>query len=150
MRFLVLIFVLGPLFTLPLWSGDEGLIDFSAAKTFDAPVRDHSIIVADEGFYPDRISAFAGEKIRFFVTSTRKEPSCFLLEQKELFLGAKKGEIAEGIAYFKSPGTYKFHCPNGKIEGKITILPKKNKAERKIASPKRPVIWRPRDYPAGY
>ena len=144
--FLVLTFVLGPLFV----QADEELVDFTDAKQFDAPIREHSIIVTEEGYYPEKISAFAGEKIRFFVTSTLEDPSCFLLESNELFLGAKKGQISEGEAFFRRPGTYKFHCPSGKIEGKVTILPKRDKAERKIASPGRPVVWRPKDYPDGY
>ena len=116
-------------------------------KMFDLPQRDISIIVTEEGFYPEKFSLFVGEKVNFFVTSVTNSPSCFVIESKGVFLSATKGKISEGIAVFNGPGVYRFHCPSGKIEGEIVVLKKKEKKldeGRKIAS-ETVKIWRPRE-----
>lgn len=123
---------------------------FTQAKKFDIPMREHGIIVTDEGYYPKSISIFEGEKVRFFVTSTTKEKSCFMIPEKEIFLSAIKGQMSEAQAVFERKGTYKFYCPTGKIKGKIVVLPKKKKpslkkAKRKIASDE-VLIWMPKEY----
>ena len=35
-------------------------------KMFKTPLREVSIIVSDDGFYPNKIMAFQGEKVRFY------------------------------------------------------------------------------------
>ncbi len=118
---------------------------------FEKPLRDISIIVTKEGYYPNKISVFEGEKVRFFVTSTMDDPGCFLLPHKEIFLSAKKGVITEAKAVMKDPGSYMFHCPTGKIKGSLVVLPNPNKKQKRaIASevmeegPKE-YYWMPRE-----
>ena len=49
-------------------------------KVFKHPTREVSVIVTEDGYYPNRIMAFEGEKIRFFVTATSKKNFCLVLE----------------------------------------------------------------------
>ena len=123
--------------------------DFAKAKKFDIPERNVSIIVTDEGYYPKSLSVFKGEKVKFFVTSTSKNPSCLLLPEKKVFLSAQKGKLSEGAAVFAEKGVHKFYCPTGKIFGEIVVLErpsvvKKRRAARELASEK-VKIWIPRD-----
>ena len=124
--------------------------DYGKAKTFKHPLREVSIIVTPEGYYPRRVSLFEGERIRFFITSITDQSSCFMLPQKNIFIPANKGEVSEVEVLFKSHGQFQFHCPTGKIKGNITVLAKETeeqKIQRKIASQrnKRVKIWMPRE-----
>jgi len=134
--------------------GHSLVFDYEEAKSFAVPVREHSIIVTPEGFYPKQISLFAGEKLKLFVTSTLDKPSCFMMKGKDIFLPAKKGEIAEGSVYFKKPGKFRYYCPTGKISGVITVLERhsdKLKRSRGIASGKsRRRKWLPKEVPKGW
>lgn len=117
-------------------------------KFFKKPLREYSIILTNEGYYPNRLVAYEGEKIRFFVTSTLDKAECFIVQDHKVFLSAKKGEVSEGEAIFKTAGKYKFYCPASKNEGFITVLEKSDNVDeqaRKVASEK-PSYWLPRDY----
>lgn len=133
-------------FLLPF--GNCWALDYAEKIKYKVPVREHSIIITEEGYYPKQISLFEGEKLKVFLTSTLNHPSCFMLPQKKIFMAARKGEVTESEAYFNKPGIYWFYCPTGKIKGKITVLEKletKKIVERKIASERRMGQWRPRD-----
>ncbi|MBT3586544.1 MAG: hypothetical protein HN509_16670 [Halobacteriovoraceae bacterium] len=122
--------------------------DYGKAEKYTVPLREHSVIVTKEGYYPKNISVFEGEKIRFYLTSTLKEPSCLLIQEKNLFLPAEKGKISEGEVFFKRPGKFKFYCPSGNIKGQITVLQKiteEKKIKREIASKRPKPVWRPRE-----
>ena len=129
-----------------------GLEDsYYATKTkFSVPVREVSIIATDEGFYPRRISIFKGERLKIFLTGKDKNPSCLTIPSKDLFMAANIGEITEGSAFFKKAGVYKYYCPTGKIEGRITVLERPSKEEkikRKIASKSNKTrYWMPKEY----
>lgn len=118
------------------------------------PRREYSVIVSNEGYYPDKLLVFQGERVKFFITSTIDEPSCFMLPEKNLFMSVNKGKISENEVLFDTPGVYKFYCPAGKIKGTITVIPR-GKAnndsdsdddmvmDRSVASEKFRV-WKPR------
>lgn len=116
---------------------------------FERPIREVSIIASDEGFYPERITSYVGEKVRFFITSSTKQPSCFFLQEKELFLSAEKGQVHSGEAYFDKEGIYEFYCPTGKIKGRLSVIERPDdKKKREIASEQKRSkvrIWRPRE-----
>ncbi len=112
-------------------------------ERFARPYKEISIIVTKEGFYPDKISAFEGEKIRFFITSTEENGSCFTLPQKNIFLSAHVGKITEAEVVFDRSGEFPFYCSVGKVKGALTILMKENK-RRGIAS--QLDKWVPKDY----
>lgn len=123
---------------------------YAKETRFSVPVREISIIATDEGYYPRRISVFKGERLKIFLTGKDKNPSCLTIPSKELFMAANRGEITEGSAYFKKTGVYRFYCPTGKIEGRITVLERPSKEEkikRKIASkPHRIRHWSPKEH----
>ena len=114
---------------------------------YQRPAREISIIATDEGFYPKNFSVFEGEKVRFFITSISTSPSCFVLENHDLFISANRGLIAEGEITFSKPGKTEFYCPANKRRGIITILKnkkKKSKRSRSIASQTED-FWMPRE-----
>ena len=122
--------------------------EYGRSSVFDIPQREISIIATEEGYYPEKLAIFQGEKVRFFVTSTTKRPSCFIMNSQEVFLTAEKGKISEGVGYFDRPGTYRYHCPTGKLQGKIIVMPKRVEMKREVASKKEsaPIvnIWIPK------
>ena len=117
-------------------------------RTFENPLREVSVIVGDDGFYPSTIVAFEGEKIHFFITSSTKKNQCFVLQKHEVFVSAEFGRINETEVVLEHAGRYKFYCPSHKFEGFLTVLSKDKPEEqisRTVASEK-PNYWTPRDY----
>ena len=98
--------------------------DYFKARKFDTPRRDVAVIVSDGGYYPENVVVFKGEKIRLYLTSAGKKEGCLNLAAKDFALSASPGEVAEGVIFFNEPGTYKFHCPVGKVDGRFTVLEK--------------------------
>lgn len=126
--------------------------DYFQKEYYSAAKRDVSVIASPEGYYPKNIVVFAGEQVQFYVTGSKQFPSCFILENTELFLPANPGQISEGRHKFERPGKFKFYCPQGKIKGFVTVLEhpemaRERRMKRKIASEKEGgvKIWRPRD-----
>ncbi len=117
------------------------------AKSYTFPLRNMAVIASDEGYYPSNLVIFEGEKIQLVVTSTSKEPSCFILQEKGVFLEASKGKVSEAEVFFKDPGIYKFHCPTQKIEGKITVLEKIKPEVEPVDRKRTPAVWMPKDVP---
>ncbi len=113
------------------------------AKT--AGVRKVSFIIDDYGIYPESISAFAGEVLEVYVTSTSKK-SCLMIEGYDLFIAAKKGIVSEGKVTLNDSGSFKVYCPSDNYKAKVSVLP--NKQQRAIASSRvdRPTVWTPKDY----
>lgn len=139
------------LWILLTWQGVQALEEspYSKRKVFDTPVREQAIIVSEEGFYPKSISVFKGERVRFYVTSTTKEKSCFIVKGKQVFLSAEQGKISEGIVFFDQPGSFEFYCPTHGNKGRVTVLEKpkdknKKRAQRTMAS-ERVKIWMPKE-----
>ena len=122
----------------------------SAEAVMATPTREFSVIVTKEGYYPRRISLFAGERLRLFVTNLTDEQNCLIVTGHNIFLAAQKGNITEGEALFDRPGVYPFYCPSSKFNGQITVIEKKKKVvvqQRGIASEKSavPAVWMPKD-----
>ena len=147
MKFLLLLFLFAPLFVWGQGSAlDYGNPNLLEPKKFKNPIREVSVIVTEDGYFPNKISVFENEQVRFFITSSQREPSCFLLGEHQLFLAAHPGKVSEGTIIFNKSGVYPFYCPSSKHRGSLTVLKKedKNKIQRKIAST--PSFWMPRDY----
>jgi plastocyanin len=138
------------LLIVPISLRTELVLAQSKEKMFEQPLREFALILTEEGYYPNRLMAHTGEKVRFFVTSTKKASDCFLLQDHKIFLSAKFGEVSEGEVTFKESGKYKFYCPSSKHEGFVTVVDKASNVEdqkREIASEKeKPAYWMPRDY----
>lgn len=117
-------------------------------RKYDKPLREVSVIVGDDGFYPNKIVAYEGERIHFFITSSTKKSQCFVLQKHEVFVSAEFGTINETDVVLEHPGRYKFYCPSHKFEGFLTVLSKdkpQDEISRTVASEK-PKYWTPRDY----
>lgn len=115
-------------------------------KMYKSPRRDVSIIVTPEGYYPEHISVFQGEKVKFYVTSTIDDPGCFLVSGHDIYLSAGKGNLTEGEVHFTEPGHFNYYCPSMQSKGTITVIKKRN-PNREIASKKveKKKEWVPRD-----
>ncbi len=124
--------------------GEEG--ELLKVKMYKSPRREMSIIVTPEGYYPQKISVFKGEKVKFFVTSTVGDPSCFLIKDHDIYLSAFKGNLTEGEVHFRDAGEFEFYCPSTKHKGLITVI-KKRDPTRAIASKKVETRkeWTPRE-----
>ena len=65
----------------------------------DVPYQEHSIIVSRDGFFPNRIVVFKGEKVRFFVTAVGVDSACFNIPDKNVFSSASSQKIVEAEAF---------------------------------------------------
>lgn len=115
------------------------------------PMRELSVILTAEGYYPKHLNVFEGEKVKFYLTSTVEEPGCMIVQGYEVFMAANKGKVTEAEVTFDKAGSYSFYCPsNRKNDGKLTVMkkivPKENK--RGIASERSsdPALWTPKEY----
>lgn len=119
---------------------------FAAETKGQPPLREVSVIVTKEGYYPKSLSVFEGEKVKFYVTSTVEEPHCLIVESHKVFLAANKGKVTEAEAVFDKAGEYAFYCPSSKNDGKIVVL-KKLMPKREVASEKTDgMLWTPKEY----
>lgn len=119
---------------------------------FKTPLREISVIVTDDGFYPNKIMAFQGEKVRFYITSTSKKSQCFVLQKHEIFVAAEKGVVNEAEVIVDHPGRFRFYCPSSKFNGHFTVFEKfssEQEQARGVASESEEgqvKHWIPRDY----
>ena len=139
MRFISLLVLLCPISSMAF--------EMFGEKVFDTPVREISVIITDDGFFPNKISAFEGEKVKFFVTSTAKDKQCFILQRHELFLGVANGAVNEGEVQLDIPGRFRFFCPSHKKQGFLTVIKRQVEVveAREPASVERPRYWTPRN-----
>ena len=117
---------------------------------FKVPLREQSIIISDEGYYPKTFSVVVGDKLKIYLTSTAKNQSCFMIKGKDTFLSAGLGKITEGEIRFDKVGVYEYYCPTGKISGSIVVRPKMQedcpqKQNRETASKINGMSWRPKE-----
>lgn len=103
--------------------------DHNSFTKFQYPQRDMAIVVTNEGYYPDKLILFEGEKVKFFVTSTMNEASCVIVQDQEAFLSATKGKLTEGEMYFNKSGEFEFYCPGYAHKGKVVVLGAREKAQ---------------------
>lgn len=83
--------------------------------------REVAVIADEEGFYPDTLVVFKGEKITLFLTGAGVNESCFIMDEGKIFLGVKKGEVKKLELVFNSKGRFPFYCPKGKVKGEEKI-----------------------------
>lgn len=123
------------------------LLSFAFAESKIQPLREVSVIVTKEGYYPKSLSVFEGEKVKFYVTSTVEEPNCLIVESHKVFMAANKGKVTEAEAVFDKAGEFAFYCPSSKNDGKIVVL-KKAVPKRDVASERKTEgnLWTPKEY----
>lgn len=148
-KLLTFIFLIGPV---SLFANERLIEKDFRKKVYKQPLREFSVIVTDDGFYPNKMMAFVGEKVRFFLTTTSKKSQCFVLQKHEIFISAEKGRLNEAEVVLENPGRYKFYCPASKHEGFLTVTEKfaaQEEPARTVASEEvsdKPKYWTPRDY----
>ena len=124
---------------------------YNKEKTFDVPYREQAIIVGKEGFYPNRLTVFKGEKIHFFVTAAGVDSACFNIPDKNVFTSPSKDKIAETEVFFDKVGVFQFNCPNNSFTGRVMVLEKASDrsetARRGLASDV-VKVWRPKETPS--
>ncbi len=120
-------------------------------KTLDVPYREQAVIIGKEGFYPNRITVFKGEKVRFFVTSVGVDSACFNIPDKNVYTSPKDSKIIETEAFFDKVGVFVFNCPNSTFTGRVMVLEKasdrQESARRGLASDM-VKIWKPKETPS--
>ncbi len=123
---------------------------YNKEKTLDVPYREQAIIISKEGFYPNRLIAFKGEKVRFFITSVGVESACFNIPDKNIYTTANPSKITESETFFDKVGVYQFNCPNNTFTGRIMILEKpadKEERMRRGLASDTVKIWMPKETP---
>lgn len=130
-----------------MWALEE---TYNKDQKLDIPYREQAVIVTKEGFYPNRLIAYKGEKVRFFVTAVGDVTSCFNIPAKNIFTTAHQGKIAEAEAFFDKAGTYTFNCPNSTFSGRVMIIEKaadKEETLRRGLASDVIKVWQPKDTP---
>jgi plastocyanin len=120
-------------------------------RTLDVPYREQAVIIGKEGFYPNRITVFKGEKVRFFVTSVGVDSACFNIPDKNVFTSPKGEKIIETEAFFDKVGVFQFNCPNNTFTGRVMVLEKaSDRAEtnRRGLASDLVKVWIPKDTPS--
>lgn len=120
-------------------------------KKLDVPYREQAVIVGKEGFYPNRIIVYKGEKVRFFVTSVGVDSACFNIPDKSVFSSPVKDKIAEAEVYFDKVGVFQFNCPNNTFTGRVMVLEKgsdREESQRRGLASDTVKIWKPKDTPS--
>ncbi|MCY4523204.1 MAG: cupredoxin domain-containing protein [Halobacteriovoraceae bacterium] len=108
------------------------------ATVFKHPIREQSVIVTKEGYYPKSINLVKGEKLRLFLTTTNGQ-GCLVIPSHNIFMAGREGSVTTKEILFEKEGKYSFHCPTNKIKGKIIVRKNpfekvKPGASRRIAS----------------
>ena len=104
-------------FIVPMSANAQELSSRFKRKNFVFPQRDLSVIVGEDGFYPNHLVAFKGEKIRLFITSSSKKDSCFVLQKHEVFIAAENSVVNEAEFVADQSGRFRFYCPSSDFEG---------------------------------
>ena len=120
-------------------------------KNMDVPYREQAIIIGKEGFYPNRLVVYKGEKVRFFVTSVGVDSACFNIPDKNVFSSPSKDKIAEAEVFFDKVGVFQFNCPNNTFTGRVMVLEKSSdryETSRRGLASDVVKVWRPKDTPS--
>jgi plastocyanin domain-containing protein len=124
---------------------------YTGEKKLDVPYREQAVIVTKEGFYPNRLVVFKGEKVRFFVTAVGETSACFNIPSKNVFTTASSGKIAEAETFFDKAGTYSFNCPNNSFSGRVMVIEKaadKEESQRRGLASEVIKVWQPKETPS--
>lgn len=130
------------------WGLEES---YNRDKTLDVPYREQAIIIGKEGFYPNRLIVFKGEKVRFFITSVGVDSACFNIPDKNVFSSSSKDKIIETETFFDKAGVFQFNCPNNTFSGRIMVLEKasdRKESERRGLASDVVKVWRPKETPS--
>jgi hypothetical protein len=119
-------------------------------NTLDVPYREQAIIIGSEGYYPNRLVVYKGEKVRFFVTSVGINSACFNIPDKNVYSSAAKDKIVETEVFFDKVGVFQFNCPNNTFTGRVMVLEKgsdREESNRRGLASDLVKVWRPKETP---
>jgi hypothetical protein len=140
------------LVSITLFSSAYALEDsYNKEKSLDVPYREQAIIVSKDGFFPNRLIVFKGEKVRFFVTAVGIDSACFNIPAKNVFASATAAKIVETETFFDKVGVYQFNCPNNTFTGRVMVLEKasdRDESMRRGLASDSVKIWKPKDAPS--
>lgn len=120
-------------------------------QSLDVPYREQAVIIGKEGFYPNRIVVYKGEKVRFFVTAVGMDAACFNIPDKSVFSSPVKDKIAEAEVFFDKVGVFQFNCPNNTFTGRVMVLEKgadRDETARRGLASDMVKVWKPKDTPS--
>jgi len=136
------------LFVPNTWALEES---YNKDVKLDVPYREQAVIVSKDGFFPNRLVVFKGEKVRFFVTAVGLDTACFNIPDKNVYTTAATQKIAEAEAYFDKVGIYQFNCPSNSFTGRVMVLEKasdRDESMRRGLASDTVKIWKPKDTPS--
>ena len=120
-------------------------------SALEVPYREQAIIIGKEGFYPNRLVVYKGEKVRFFVTSVGVDAACFNIPDKNVFSSPVKDKIAEAEVFFDKVGVFQFNCPNNTFTGRVMVLEKgsdREETKRRGLASDIVKVWKPKETPS--
>lgn len=123
---------------------------YNKERSLDVPYREQAIIVSKDGFFPNRLVVFKGEKVRFFVTAVGVDTACFNIPDKNVYTSAVSQKIAEAETFFDKVGVFQFNCPNNTFTGRVMVLEKPSDREetmRRGLASDTVKIWKPKETP---
>ncbi len=123
---------------------------YNKERSLDVPYREQAVIISKEGFYPNRLIVFKGEKVRFFVTAVGVDSACFNIPDKNVYSTAKQDKIVEAETFFDKVGVFQFNCPNNTFTGRVMVLEKpsdRDETMRRGLASDTVKVWRPKDTP---
>lgn len=124
---------------------------YNKDKVFEVPYREQAVILSKEGFYPNRITVFKGEKVRFFITAVGVDSGCFNIPDKNIYTTANTQKITESEVFFDKVGVFQFNCPNNTYAGRVMVLEKpsdKDESKRRGLASDTVKVWKPKDTPS--
>lgn len=124
---------------------------YNKERSLDVPYREQAVIVTKEGFYPNRLVVFKGEKVRFFVTAVGVDSACFNIPDKNIYTTAATSKIVEAETFFDKVGVFQFNCPNNSFSGRVMVLEKasdRDETMRRGLASDTFKIWKPKDAPS--
>ncbi|MBY0415670.1 MAG: hypothetical protein K2Q18_15965, partial [Bdellovibrionales bacterium] len=120
-------------------------------RSLDVPYREQAIIIGKEGYFPNRITVYKGEKVRFFVTSVGVDSACFNIPDKSVFSSPGKEKITETEVFFDKVGVFQFNCPNNTFTGRVMVLEKasdREETQRRGLASDLVKVWKPKETPS--
>ena len=124
---------------------------YNKDKSLDVPYREQAVIITKEGFYPNRLIVFKGEKVRFFVTAVGTDSACFNIPDKNIYTTANQAKIVEAETFFDKVGVFQFNCPNNTFSGRVMVLEKpsdREESQRRGLASDTVKIWKPKETPS--
>ncbi len=84
-------------------------------------IQEVSVIVSDHGFFPERIFVTQGIPVRVYLTTSSRTTSCFMVDAFAVRKGINPGNVEEVRFLPERSGEFRYYCPVGAIEGKMTV-----------------------------